>query len=123
MPRKIEISLPPAHTDLFISELQKLDGLLGLRLQKNGSIQPKGDVLSIELTDASLSQFMLFMDQKGFLDDPSISLTTSEPLSIISTSASTKTSSDVNEATWEEMLSTLSKQSNMTINNIIIMLI
>lgn len=123
MPRTVEVSLPSRHTDRFISELRKMDGLMGLRLQKNGSIQPEGDVLSMELTDTSLSDFMLFMDKKGFLDDPSISVTTSEPLSIVSKSGSPKTFSDVNEATWEEMLSTLSKQSNMTLNNMVIMFI
>lgn len=123
MPRTVELSVPPKHTDSIISEIKKWDGLIGMRLQKNGSIQPEGDVLSMELTDASLSEFMLFMDKKGFLNDPSVSITTSHPLSIVSKSASSKTYSDVNEATWEEMVSILSKQSNMTISNMVVMFI
>jgi len=123
MPRTLQITIPGKNTDDLINDINNWDGLLGLRLQREGSLQPKGDVISLEVTDKALHKLMKLLDEKGLMQHPDVQVVTSQPLSIISKDASAKTATDVSEAIWEEMMSNISKQSNMTINNLIVMFV
>lgn len=121
MPRTVDITLPSNKTDALIADIKKLNGILGIKVHRKLSLQPEGDVISLGVTDRSLNQLMLLLDEKKLFEDSGVSITTSDPLSIVSKSSSGLSSSDVNEATWEEMVGSISKQSNMTINNMFIM--
>lgn len=55
------------------------------------------------------------------LQDPLVSVTSSQPLSIISQPSAIEITNDSSEATWEEMQVMISRESNMTINSLIVM--
>lgn len=121
MPRTVEIALPSGKTEDLISKVEKLDGLIGMRLQKNSSLKPKGDILTLEITNRSIEELMRLLDNNNMLDDTYVSVTTSQPLSVISKASSKKINTDHGETTWEEMLANINKESNMSINNMFIM--
>lgn len=123
MPRIVEIAVPSDQTDTLISEIKGLKQLISLRVQRGISIHPEGDVVTLEVTDRSLHGLMQLLDKRGMLQDPGVSFTSSQPLSIISKESAMEITNDTSEATWEEMQVTISKESNMTPNGLGIMLI
>lgn len=123
MPRKVEIALPSAQTDEVIEEIRNIKEVISLRLQQDVSLQPSGDVIQLEVTDRSLHSLMQLLNKRKMLQDPQVSVTTSQPLSIISQPASLEITNDTSEATWEEMQSMISRESNMTANGMLTMIV
>jgi hypothetical protein len=81
MPRTVEITVPSNRTDDLITEIKRIDGVIGLRMQRDISIQPPGDVVTIETTNRSLHSLMQLLDQCGVGQDPAVqSRPVSQPL-------------------------------------------
>jgi len=60
MPRKVEIALPSYQTDEVVAEIKQLHELIGLRVQRDVSIQPPGDLITVEVTNLNnLTGFLL----------------------------------------------------------------
>jgi uncharacterized membrane protein len=123
MPRTVHISLPAQQADELIAEIRDLDGLIGLRLQRGISIQPPGDVLTIEVTNRALHEVMQRLAARGIGRTAAASITTSEPKSVISAPHVEAITRDSSDATWEEMELMMGKESNMTGNGLALMTI
>lgn len=121
MPRIVEIAVPSERTSSIVDEIQKIDGLIGLRVQNGISIKPKGDVISLEVTNKDLSTLMQLFSKQTMLSDPQVSITISEPKGVISKSSEEKVTTDISEAVWEEMQATINSQSAMTVNSLLVM--
>lgn len=121
MPRSVQITVPPDRADSLIQEVKKLDGLIGLRVQRGISIQPPGDVVSVEITTPGLHKLVRIMDQFGVGIEPSSSALTSHPLSFVTASQADAVATDPTDATWEEIDFTIGKESNMTVNGLLLM--
>lgn len=123
MPRIFDITAAPEKVNDIVPKIQKLDGFLGMKIQKNISVDPGGDVISVEITNDSANKLMLLLEAEGWLEDEKISITTSKPLSIISKKASGRVEKENNESTWEEVLGSMNDDANMTYNVMAIMFI
>lgn len=51
MPSKVEITIPSYQTDRLVAEIKQLHELVGLRVQREFSLQPPGDLIPIEVTN------------------------------------------------------------------------
>jgi|GEM_PF-5905244 len=69
MPRTVSITLSPEKTDALVAEVVKINGLIGLRVQRNISLKPPGDVLSLEIKNSAISDLMMLLNKDGLLDD------------------------------------------------------
>ena len=49
MHRTIEITVPPAHTDTLVHELEQLEHVINLSVVRGASIKPPGDVLTVHV--------------------------------------------------------------------------
>jgi len=123
MPRKVEITLPSHQTDELIPEIKQLKGMIGLRLQRNASIHPPGDVITVEITNRAVNRLLRLLEQHGVGRGSSSSITTSEPFSLISASAAEDIEQDTNDVPWEEMKTLIANDSNMNANVMIAMFI
>lgn len=123
MPRKVEITLPSHQTDELIPEIKQLKGMIGLRVQRNASIHPPGDVMTVEITNRGVNRLLRLLDQHGVGRGSSSSITTSEPFSLISASAAEDIEQDTNDVPWEEMKTLIANDSNMNANVMIAMFI
>jgi hypothetical protein len=121
MPRTVAITLSPSQTDGLVTEIQRLEGLVGLRVQRGISLQPPGDVVSAELTSCALPSLMRLLDAHGIGQASGGSITTSEPTSLISAPSAEAITRDSNEATWEEMEAVIGKETNTTVNTLLLM--
>lgn len=121
MSRTVQISLPPEHSEGLISKIQGIDGLISLRVQKNISVKPRGDVISFELTNPAVNNFLILIEKEGLLENHEVSITTSEPTNIISRPSSKQILKETHETSWEDVLQNLLHESNMTLNGLLIM--
>lgn len=123
MSRNIQVSLPSEHTNKLLQKIQNLDGLIGLRVHRNVSLQPKGDVLDFDLINPEVNNFLLLMEKEGLLNNEEVSVTTNQPTSILSRSSSEKILTESHETSWEDVLKNLLHESNMSFNTQVVMFI
>ena len=123
MPRTIVITVPKAETNKIVADLQQVEGLVGLKLQAGSSLDPPGDVISVDVVNRALNPVMQLLDKHEIGQRKGTSLSTSEPTSLISVSYNKELTRDTNEAIWEEMETIAGNESNMTINMLIMMMI
>ena len=123
MSRTVQVSLPSHQLEKVLPKIQNLEGLISLRIQKNGSTKPPGDVLSFEIINTELSKFLKIMEEQDLLVNENVSITTSKLDSIIAPSFSDEILSEPHETSWEEALKGLLHDSNMTLNSSCIMFI
>jgi hypothetical protein len=123
MLRTIEIVVPPDETDRLVAELSRAEDLLGLRVQRNVSLQPSGDVIAIDTTTESLHTIMRFLVNRGLGREARITVTTTEPMSIVSATMPRRMGQKTSQATWEEMEHVIARESKLTVNAMLLMAI
>jgi hypothetical protein len=123
MPRRVDITVSPDETEPLVESISALDGLIGLRVQPGDSKKPPGDVISLEITNRSLSELTRLLADLGVGKDATGSFSTSEPISITSSSCASAIVGDVSDATWEEMELVIAKNSNVTASTALLMAI
>lgn len=123
MPRQIEVVVPPEMSDLLLLKLQSMDGIVGIRLHKGASQQPSGDVISLDVLNRSLPDVCRFLIDRRVGADGSSSFSTSEPRSLVQSSATHAIRRDTSETTWEEIDLVIGKESNMTANAMLVMFV
>lgn len=120
MPRTFDITLPAGLTAQVLEHISPVEGVVAIRLQQGIGIRPSGDVITIEMTNRAMPQIMRILDQAG-LSKGVISLKTTEPVSLVSLAMADPISLDTSESTWEEMDRMIAKESNMTLNSLVVM--
>jgi hypothetical protein len=123
MQRKIEISLPAERTEALLAELQELEALVGLNVQRGASLKPEGDVITAVVSNRSLHDLAQRLDRLQVGSTSTSSYETSDLKSVISPSTAAQMGKETSDLTWEEMESVLGKEANMTGNAIMVMAI
>jgi hypothetical protein len=121
MSRKIEATIPPEATDGVIKQIKKLDGLIGLSVQRDASALSPGDVVSATMTDSAMHDLMRWMEAEDLLQKEGVSVVTSEPAGVIQYAQAEKIALDSTEALWEETENVIGKESNGNINTWVMM--
>jgi hypothetical protein len=119
--RSVEVTVPAEQTDELLREIRELPSLLGLRVNRGSSVVPPGDAVSIQVKDRGLAALMLLLAKRGVGRSDEMSLSTSYPASIVSPQAATDLGRETSDATWEEMETELGRESNMTVNALLLM--
>lgn len=123
MPRRIEITVPTGESERLVEQLRESPGIIGIRVQKGIALDPEGDVVTVDVINRGLPDVALLLARAGVGSEPGTSLTTSEPISVVSSSRARQITGDSSEATWEEMEVVIGKNSNMTANALLVMAI
>lgn len=119
MPRTVHLTVPTECRDDLIAQLDALS-LLGLRLYPEASIEPPGDVLELDVANETLGPVMRIADHYGLGRRGGVSLSTHEPLSVISTTGQAHTR-ERGATTWEELELSMGSDSTMTSEKVIVM--
>ncbi|WP_407291566.1 DUF389 domain-containing protein [Stutzerimonas zhaodongensis] len=121
MSRQVQISLAPHLTEQFINEIEPIKGVTGISLHKGVSLKPKGDVITVELTNPALLELMRRLEARGLGKSADSSIVTSELLSSVSSPDARELTREPSDAPWEEMESSLLKESNTNRNTLFLM--
>lgn len=119
MHRTIEITSPPAATNGLIEQLEGLDYLVGLSVQRGASVVPPGDVLTVHALNRGADRVMRIV--AGARAEGQVSVVTHELTSIVDPEQEKEVSRDVDEALWEEAETSLRHQGRVTSNYLALM--
>jgi hypothetical protein len=120
MHRTIEITIPPQHTDALVGELEHLEDVLGLSVQRGASVKPKGDVVTVQALNRGADDVLRRVQEAQARGVP-ISVATGALSSIIDKEHRRRIKDDVDEELWEEMETGLRHQSHLTSNFLLLM--
>ncbi|MCK9531317.1 MAG: hypothetical protein M0R77_12275 [Gammaproteobacteria bacterium] len=79
MTRMIQITAPPPEVDEIIAHIRAMDGVLQVQAQRGGSLLPRGDVLSLLVTNETLVPLMATRDGLGVTENADRSVTICAP--------------------------------------------
>lgn len=121
MTRTLHITVPSAKADEIVAAVRGMRGLLGLQMQRGVSLQPRGDVVSLLVTNDALTPVMEILDRLGVSTGASQTVSIEEPKAVIAADARKTLAEGHSEVSWEEMEAELAKESNMTANALLVM--
>lgn len=119
MPRIVEISTSAERAESLVRALREIDGVIGIALQRDGSIAPPGDVVSVRTTNEGCRSVLRHLDAVELADEDTI--VTSEPRSVISSRHRDALDAEGNETIWEEMAFMLRRNTNPEQNYLALM--
>lgn len=119
MQRTFTITLDTHYTSLLIDQLQPLDEVMGLSLQRGGSLKPPGDVLTVQVLNVGAGEVLKRIAKT--CPPATYSIATSELASLIVPAQEERVRRDIDEAIWEEIETGLRYNSRPTVNFLALM--
>jgi hypothetical protein len=120
MHRTLEITVPSSVTEELQQQLNQLDAVISLTVQRGVSVKPAGDVLTVHVLNRGADE-VLRLTRTAVGDPQELSVVTSEVTSFIAPAAHEAVDDDRDEAIWEEMESGLRHQGRITVNYLLLM--
>jgi Domain of unknown function (DUF389) len=96
----IEIAVPTESTEILLTELEALKGVLALSVVRGASVKPAGDVVTVHALNREVDA-VLAVAEKAQQFGP-MSISTGELQSLIEPQATRAIDDDVDESPWEE---------------------
>ena len=119
MSRSIEISAPARTIDSILERIGSVRGVVSLSRQKEASLSPPGDVLTIYATDDATRSLLAILADLDASVNGTISL--SEPTSLLSSEHQRLINKESNETIWDDMAFLLRKDTNLSFNYLSLM--
>lgn len=123
MPRRVELTVEPHRTDDLVRRITSLVETISVQVQRGTSYVPSGDVIIVDVANRTLPELLLLLADERVGLTPGASFSTSEPGSIVSSPSAAAIVSDSSDVGWEEMDAVMAKNSNMTVNALLVMVI
>jgi hypothetical protein len=121
MAREITLTVPGELTDGLVDELRKLEGVAGVALQRGGSVEPAGDIVTVTATGEGLHESLRIAGRLDLHRHEGVTIRTSDLLSLVAPGNERATMRGASNLTWEEIERLMAAESNMTINGMILM--
>ena len=121
MARTIQVTAPPDQTVALVELVRETEGVVGVRLERGGSLVPPGDVITVDATNRATHELLHAFDARGLGRRPGASVATAEPYCLVAPASQGLVDGDTNDATWEEMSSAIRASTNMRANALLLM--
>lgn len=119
MHRTITITIVPERTAALVRQLEGMDEVIGLAVHREAALKPPGDVLVVHVLNRGVDDVLRHAnDEEG--GHPAM-IVTNEVASIIDAANVRAIEDDVDEAAWEEMLTALRHQGQLSGNFLALM--
>lgn len=119
MPRRINITISPEMRTRITDHLASQSGIASITLHCGAEVGSDADVLSIDTTNNAALALVGCLDRIGALKDGSVTI--SEPTVVVSAGEARSLEEEGNEAIWEEIGSLMRRESNLSINYLLMM--
>jgi hypothetical protein len=119
--RTVQITVAASSSGALLQDLEELAPHT-LRIHRGASLRPPGDLVSLEISNDRLGEVMRVADAHGLGRPGGVSITTLEPLSLVS-DRYTALAREEGGTTWEELELAMSGDSTMTGDRITVMAI
>ena len=119
MHHAIHMTVPAAATDELLAALDALDGVLDLSVERDASVKPAGDVLTVHVLNRSVDDVLALARTAG--EHGPTSVATSGVDSLVVTGAQDAIDDDADESPWEEFERTLRHHGRISVNYLVLM--
>lgn len=119
MSRRIDLSVVPELRGRIIERVQGVSGVASVSLQVGASVSPPGDVVGIEATNEATLAILKLLDEEGAFERGSVTL--SEPTAVLAPPHLAELDRQGNEGAWEEVGEQLRRDTNVTVNFLLLM--
>lgn len=119
MHHQIDLTVPRAAADELVEVLQDHDGVLALTHQRDGSIKPPGDVLTVHVLNRAIDD-VLGAAERAREHGP-ITVATVRTESVVATGQQDAIEDDADESPWEEFERTLRHHGRLSTNYLVLM--
>lgn len=119
MPRRISITTSPERRDRVAEHRREITGIASITLHRGAALGTGDDVIVVDLTNDAALGLLGWLDAMGLLEAGSV--TVSEPSVVISAGDARPLDEEGNEAIWEEMGTLMRRESNLSVNYLLLM--
>ncbi|GAB3547613.1 hypothetical protein GCM10027343_26970 [Noviherbaspirillum agri] len=119
MARSIQVAVSADMADAVLPLLSEIDGVLGVARQHNTSLNPTGDIITVQTTNNAARVVIQKLSELGVQNQGSI--LTSELKGIVSPAHQKNIEDESNETVWEEMAVLLRQDTNIDSNYLALM--
>ena len=117
MARTLQVTAPPDEAAALVEAARGVEGVVGVRVQRGGSVVPPGDVVAVDATNRAAHELLRQLGRVA----PRAAVSTAEPFSLLAPGSTDLVTGDTNDATWEEMAATIRSSTNMRANALVLM--
>ena len=121
MSRRVEIIVPPELTPELIQRFGEVTLLGGVQLQRSGSVQRAGDVITVQTSNHALHQVARILGDLDIGVRQGTSYSITENVALVERSLAPVLLSESTDSSWEEIHQVLAKESSMTINSLLLL--
>lgn len=121
MSRNIQLSTSPELSGRIVERLKDMPGVASISLQIGASVRPPGDLLSIDATNRAARAILQMLDELEAFEGGSVTL--GEPTAVIAPRHRTELDEQDNEAVWEDVSEQLRRDTNVTLNFMLLMVV
>jgi hypothetical protein len=119
--RHFSIVVSPGATDGLVAELRATAGVVRLSVLRGASVQPPGDVVSVEALNRGADAVLLAVQRA--CDRGSLSVSTSQVSSLSDSDHAVEVDGDIDESTWEDATTALRHHSQVSVNFVALMVL
>ncbi|MFC5141076.1 DUF389 domain-containing protein [Actinomycetospora rhizophila] len=119
MHHQIDVTVPSAAADDLVEELSAHDGVLALTHQRDGSVKPPGDVLSLHVLNRAIDDVLAAVERAR--EQGPITVATVRTESVVATGMQDAVEDDADESPWEEFERTLRHHGRLSTNYLALM--
>ena len=119
MHHQIDVTVPSAAADGLVEELSAHDGVLALTHQRDGSVKPPGDVLSLHVLNRAIDDVLAAVERAR--EQGPITVATVRTESVVATGMQDAVEDDADESPWEEFERTLRHHGRLSTNYLALM--
>jgi hypothetical protein len=121
MPSVVEFTMASSRTNDVVETLKTLEGIIGISVDRGGSIQPPGDVIRVNASNRGARQLSIaFRDPEAW---GIASCSISEPLTLVSPKQQAQLDNESSEASWTDVAGHIRQESNPELNILLLMLL
>lgn len=119
MSRIIEVTVTPAQRGRFVDRIRGCDGIAGIVVHEGASILPPGDVVSVRASNEAVEAVVEAIGRLGIAETGTVTI--DEPNTLLAPAQREAIVREGNEASWEEMEALLRRDTNLSINYLVLM--
>lgn len=119
MPRQIEFAGSSAHCERLLQALQDKPGVARLSLQRDASLRPPGDILTVEAANQASREIVNLLSDLDLLRAGAVTI--SEPNATIPGGSAPAISEEGNDAIWEEVGAMMRQDTSPSFNFLALM--
>jgi Domain of unknown function (DUF389) len=119
MHHQIDLTVPSAGADEVVERLESHDGVLALMRQRDGSVKPPGDVLTVHVLNRAIDDVLAVAERAR--EHGPVTVATVRTESVVATGAQDAVEDDADESPWEEFERTLRHHGRLSTNYLVLM--